>query len=232
MFPDGSIAPRASRKARGKGGSSSSTRWSSPRSSSSSRPTASRWSSSPRHGTNVTRGGWLSASAGRCSRRARPRRTWCESSASLAKRPATAARPRVAAGRGRRRGTPLRGGRQAADRHRRFPRARAQRPRALDGSGRSGDPRQHARRLRAGVRDQRVAAGGVTREQFVERLRRLISLPVEFVLPTHGAPMDRARSRACPDPRAGHRRKPSRCGRILGCGRVTSPERRDCRRSG
>jgi hypothetical protein len=34
--------------------------------------------------------------------------------------------------------------------------------------------------------------GGVTREHVVERLRRLLSLPVEFVLPTHGAPMDRA----------------------------------------
>jgi hypothetical protein len=34
--------------------------------------------------------------------------------------------------------------------------------------------------------------GGVTREQVVERLRRLLSLPVEFVLPTHGAPTDRA----------------------------------------
>jgi hypothetical protein len=34
--------------------------------------------------------------------------------------------------------------------------------------------------------------GAVTREQVVERLRRLLSLPVEFVLPTHGAPTDRA----------------------------------------
>jgi hypothetical protein len=33
---------------------------------------------------------------------------------------------------------------------------------------------------------------GVTREQVAERLRRLLSLPVEFVLPTHGAPTDRA----------------------------------------
>jgi hypothetical protein len=34
--------------------------------------------------------------------------------------------------------------------------------------------------------------GGVTREQVVEGLRGLLSLPVEFVLPTHGAPTDRA----------------------------------------
>ena len=34
--------------------------------------------------------------------------------------------------------------------------------------------------------------GGVTRDQVVERLRPLLSLPVEFVLPTHGVPVDRA----------------------------------------
>lgn len=34
--------------------------------------------------------------------------------------------------------------------------------------------------------------GGVTREQVVERLRPLLALPVEVVLPAHGAPMDRA----------------------------------------
>jgi glyoxylase-like metal-dependent hydrolase (beta-lactamase superfamily II) len=34
--------------------------------------------------------------------------------------------------------------------------------------------------------------GGVTREQVVNRLRVLLELPVEFVLPTHGAPTDRA----------------------------------------
>jgi glyoxylase-like metal-dependent hydrolase (beta-lactamase superfamily II) len=34
--------------------------------------------------------------------------------------------------------------------------------------------------------------GGVTREQVVERLRPLLVLPVEVVLPTHGAPTDRA----------------------------------------
>jgi hypothetical protein len=34
--------------------------------------------------------------------------------------------------------------------------------------------------------------GGVTPEQVVERLRPLLSLPVELVLPTHGAPTDRA----------------------------------------
>jgi glyoxylase-like metal-dependent hydrolase (beta-lactamase superfamily II) len=32
---------------------------------------------------------------------------------------------------------------------------------------------------------------GVTREQVVEGLRPLLELPVEFVLPTHGAPTDR-----------------------------------------
>lgn len=34
--------------------------------------------------------------------------------------------------------------------------------------------------------------GGVTREQVVERLRPLLALPVDLVLPTHGAPTDRA----------------------------------------
>jgi hypothetical protein len=34
--------------------------------------------------------------------------------------------------------------------------------------------------------------GGATREQVVERLRPLLALPVEVVLPTHGAPTDRA----------------------------------------
>ncbi|MEU1592491.1 MBL fold metallo-hydrolase [Streptomyces sp. NPDC005708] len=34
--------------------------------------------------------------------------------------------------------------------------------------------------------------GGVTRQQVVERLRPLLALPVEVVLPAHGAPADRA----------------------------------------
>jgi hypothetical protein len=34
--------------------------------------------------------------------------------------------------------------------------------------------------------------GGVTREQVVDRLRPLLALPVEVVLPAHGAPTDRA----------------------------------------
>jgi len=34
--------------------------------------------------------------------------------------------------------------------------------------------------------------GGITREQFAERLRSLLSLPVELVLAAHGAPTDRA----------------------------------------
>ena len=34
--------------------------------------------------------------------------------------------------------------------------------------------------------------GGVTSEQVVERLRRLLALPVEVVLPAHGSPTDRA----------------------------------------
>ena len=34
--------------------------------------------------------------------------------------------------------------------------------------------------------------GGVTREQVVEELRPLLALPVEIVLPAHGAPTDRA----------------------------------------
>jgi len=32
---------------------------------------------------------------------------------------------------------------------------------------------------------------GVTREEIAEGLRPLLELPVEFVLPTHGAPTDR-----------------------------------------
>jgi glyoxylase-like metal-dependent hydrolase (beta-lactamase superfamily II) len=35
-------------------------------------------------------------------------------------------------------------------------------------------------------------AEGVTREQVVDGLRPLLALPIEFVLPTHGAPTDRA----------------------------------------
>jgi glyoxylase-like metal-dependent hydrolase (beta-lactamase superfamily II) len=34
--------------------------------------------------------------------------------------------------------------------------------------------------------------GGVTRERVLERLRPLLELPLEFVLPAHGAPTDRA----------------------------------------
>jgi hypothetical protein len=34
--------------------------------------------------------------------------------------------------------------------------------------------------------------GGVTREQVADRLRPLLELPVEFALPAHGAPTDRA----------------------------------------
>ncbi|MEU1541277.1 hypothetical protein ABZ461_24825 [Actinacidiphila glaucinigra] len=34
--------------------------------------------------------------------------------------------------------------------------------------------------------------GGITREQVVQRLRPLLALPVEIVLPAHGAPADRA----------------------------------------
>ena len=37
-----------------------------------------------------------------------------------------------------------------------------------------------------------MAAEGVTGEQVVERLRPLLELPVELVLPVHGAPTDRA----------------------------------------
>jgi hypothetical protein len=41
---------------------------------------------------------------------------------------------------------------------------------------------------------------GVTREQVVEGLRPLLALPVEVVLPAHGAPTDRAAlERASPD---------------------------------
>ena len=43
-----------------------------------------------------------------------------------------------------------------------------------------------------GFRVNERLRAGVTREQVVERLRRLLSLPIEFVLPTHGAPTDRA----------------------------------------
>jgi glyoxylase-like metal-dependent hydrolase (beta-lactamase superfamily II) len=39
---------------------------------------------------------------------------------------------------------------------------------------------------------QEVLHHGVTREQVVEDLRPLLQLPVEVVLPAHGAPTDRA----------------------------------------
>jgi glyoxylase-like metal-dependent hydrolase (beta-lactamase superfamily II) len=42
---------------------------------------------------------------------------------------------------------------------------------------------------------------GAPPEQILERLRPLLELPVEFVLPTHGAPTDRA---ALERARAGH----------------------------
>jgi hypothetical protein len=37
-----------------------------------------------------------------------------------------------------------------------------------------------------------VLQHGVTREQVIEDLRPLLQLPVEVVLPAHGAPTDRA----------------------------------------
>ena len=37
-----------------------------------------------------------------------------------------------------------------------------------------------------------VLEHGVTRQQVIERLRPLLRLPVELVLPAHGAPIDRA----------------------------------------
>jgi hypothetical protein len=43
-----------------------------------------------------------------------------------------------------------------------------------------------------GFEINRSLRGGVTREEVVERLRPLLDLPVEVVLPTHGAPTDRA----------------------------------------
>ncbi len=39
--------------------------------------------------------------------------------------------------------------------------------------------------------NERWLRPGVTREEIAERLRPLLELPVEFVLPTHGAPTDR-----------------------------------------
>lgn len=43
-----------------------------------------------------------------------------------------------------------------------------------------------------GFEINRWLRGGVTREQVVDRLRPLLSLPVAFVLPTHGMPTDKA----------------------------------------
>jgi glyoxylase-like metal-dependent hydrolase (beta-lactamase superfamily II) len=40
--------------------------------------------------------------------------------------------------------------------------------------------------------NERWLRPGVTREEIAEGLRPLLDLPVEFVLPTHGAPTDRA----------------------------------------
>ena len=39
---------------------------------------------------------------------------------------------------------------------------------------------------------EEVLQHGVTRDQVVEDLRPLLGLPVELVLPAHGAPTDRA----------------------------------------
>jgi hypothetical protein len=44
----------------------------------------------------------------------------------------------------------------------------------------------------AGLRINDWLRGGITREEVVARLRPLLALPVEIVLPTHGAPTDRA----------------------------------------
>jgi hypothetical protein len=43
-----------------------------------------------------------------------------------------------------------------------------------------------------GFEINRRLRGGVTREQVVERLRPLLDLPIDLVLPTHGSPTDRA----------------------------------------
>ncbi len=52
-----------------------------------------------------------------------------------------------------------------------------------------------------GFEINRWLRGGVTREQVVERLRPLLSLPVSLVLPTHGTPTDkRALERALSQP--------------------------------
>jgi glyoxylase-like metal-dependent hydrolase (beta-lactamase superfamily II) len=44
----------------------------------------------------------------------------------------------------------------------------------------------------AGFELNRRLRAGVTREEVVARLRPLLALPVELVLPAHGAPTDRA----------------------------------------
>ena len=44
----------------------------------------------------------------------------------------------------------------------------------------------------AGLEVNKWLRGGVTREQVVERLRALLALPVQMVLPAHGVPTDRA----------------------------------------
>jgi len=56
----------------------------------------------------------------------------------------------------------------------------------------ASDLLRHARRLGRGFEINEWLRGGVTREQVVERLWRLLSLPVESLLSTHGAPTDRS----------------------------------------
>ena len=64
----------------------------------------------------------------------------------------------------------------------------------------------------------------VTRGDVVQRLRPLLELPVELVLPAHGEPTDRGRSNAC---------FPEEQPRVLtgdscSSGRVTCPSVREC----
>jgi hypothetical protein len=159
------------------------------------RPTARRWWCSPRRGTNATRRAWSSASACRCScRRPTPRTTSC-GKYGIVPEQAGGGSPDVAwllAGDGGEAHLYAAGDRLPIGIEA-FP-GREQNDLVLWIESRravvAGDALQDFGRGLE-IRQESLTKG-VTREQVVEGLRPLLALPVEVVLPAHGAPTDRA----------------------------------------
>ena len=80
-----------------------------------------------------------------------------------------------------------------AVRHPRIRRLRAERPRPLRREPSCGRRRRHADRSgRWAPGASGVARRGCTREDVIQRLRPLLDLPVDVVLPMHAEPADRA----------------------------------------